>query len=173
MHSLDEAIRKLRESDFYCFGYTSVTACEEEIRKAAKTKDLVEKTIRSLVETSIKPRSPLPYLSKILNGLPDKPKEEDKDNDIASEIKKEMSDLKRMTKELDNQDGIIESEVKFPMPSHLKYHPCLSTKYKENTYKSVCLEARERKTSMHQICREKGLRYESLIYGSGDYAERE
>ena len=112
------------------------------------------------------------YLYRIFNSLPIKPPPKT----IEQELAEERQDLIEHKKLIDELNSLYD-EGKVPYftdrtPEDLLVNTSIldtdaykgeREEYAVNTYKVVLLEAMKEKTSMHEICRRKGLIYDLLI----------
>lgn len=116
-------------------------------------------------------RSPSAYLKASLKGIPaaaNQPIAQDMSSQsspsIAQEIEQEAKDEEKFRKVCDFIAKLygVEPNYTHKRPDNLE-HISEWSPYRKNTWVTVQEEARARGTSMHQICREKGLNYGSLI----------
>jgi len=116
-------------------------------------------------------RSPSAYLKASLKGIPaaaNPPIAQDPSSQsspsIAQEIEQEAKDEEEFREVCDAIAKLygVEPDYIHKRPDDLT-HISEWSPYRKNTWVTIQEEARARGTSMHQICREKGLDYGSLI----------
>lgn len=140
--------------------------------EAKGEEEVIEKLTSRMVRTPIYSMS---ALNMVLAGIPNKPREEPKPaspaksiSDEIAEEEKHFQDYERMKSEnpdMFRSEWTEPNDPRFDEPQSIFDGPYRGhEEYKANTFISVRREATAEGTSMHEICRRKGLRYEALIY---------
>lgn len=140
------------------------------IMEGLKTKVGVEAKVREKAESWITYRSVIAVLVVAFRELPDK----EKPKSISEELEGEARDYEDALEVKAMVSEQVRGEINFTEPSEeliVRRPSILETTayqgherlYAENTYISVRREAEAEHTSMHEICRRKGLTYELLI----------
>lgn len=136
-----------------------------------------EKVIEKISERMARsPIRSMKLLNMVLSDIPDKPKEEpakaedDRPKSISDEVAEEELDFREQTLRMKEMPEVYGTWTK-PNDPRFDQHPSIfdgpykgHEEYKANTYIAVRKEAYDEGTSMHEICRRKGLEYDRLIF---------